>query len=181
MKGLMTAAVAGLLVAAAQPAMSQALTAADVGTQPLTDVSATDYVKLAADADNFEIQSGRLAATKSRREDVRGFAKQMVADHTESSKALTAALSNQDRKITPPSTTLSAANKSKLDLLRKAPKGSFDQLYLQQQLEAHQLAWALHAGYAQTGTDPTLKQVAQTVVPVVEHHLSSLKGMTGGL
>lgn len=181
MKGLMRAVVAGLLMAAAQPAMSQMLTTADVGTQPLADLSATDYVKLAADADNFEIQSGRLAATKSRREDVRGFAKQMVADHTENSKALTAALSNQDRKITPPPSTLSAANKSKLDLLRKAPKSSFDQLYLQQQLEAHQSAWALHTGYAQTGTDPALKQVAQTIAPVVEHHLSSLKGMTGGL
>lgn len=173
--------VAAGVAFAAAPSFAQTMTAADVGVQPVTGTSASDYVKLAADSDNFEIQSGRIAATRSRREDVRGLAKQLVADHTATTKSLMAALNNPDRKITPPSTTLSSANQSKLDLLRKAPKASFDQLYLQQQLDAHRTAWALHKGYADTGTDPSLKQVATTAVPVIERHLSSIKGMTGGM
>lgn len=180
MRNTLRAAVATLALFAAVPAVAQSMSASDVGVSPMTGTSATDYVKLAADSDNFEIQSGRLAAMKSKREDVKGFAKQMVADHTQTSKALMAALNNADRKIAPPSTTLSSANQAKLDLLKKAPKASFDQLYLQQQLEAHQTAWALHAGYAADGTDPALKQVATTAVPVVEHHLSMVKSMTAG-
>ncbi len=178
MRKLFLIAAGGLAFAAATPSFAQAT--ADM-TQSAGALSATDYVKMAADSDNFEIQSGRIAAAKSRRDDIKGFARQMITDHTESSKALMAALNNQDRRIAPPSTKLSAANQAKIDLLRKAPKGSFDQLYLQQQLEAHQSALALQQGYADNGTDPTLKQVAGTIVPAVQRHLSMVQGMTGSM
>ncbi|MEH3108388.1 MAG: DUF4142 domain-containing protein [Sphingomonas fennica] len=175
---------AGALAAAviAMPATAQVstattgtMTAADVGVSPLTGVSATDYVKMAADSDLFEIQTSRLAASRSRRPDVKEFARQMVTDHTTTSKALMAALSNKDRTIARPSTRLSAENDAKLTLLRKAPRDGFDNLYLQQQAEAHQKAWALHKGYATDGTDPALKQVASTAVPVIERHLTHAK------
>src|ERR1700712_195249 len=175
--GLAAAAAVGLIAA---PTMAQNMTSADVGASPMTGVSATDYVKFAADSDNFEIQSGRIAEMKSKRKDVKSFGQQMISQHTGTSKSLMAALSNKDRKIAPPSTKLSAANEAKIDLLRKAPKNSFDQIYLQQQLEAHQTAWALHKGYSTDGTDPSLKQVASAAVPIVEGHLSMLKSMTPG-
>lgn len=168
------------LALTAVPSLAQTMTPTDVGVSPLAGTSGTDYVKLAADSDNFEIQSGRIAATKSKRKDVKSFGQQMITQHTGTSKSLMAALNNQDRKITPPSTKLSAANEAKIELLRKAPKNSFDQIYLQQQLEAHQAAWALHKGYATDGTDPSLKQVASTALPVVEGHISMLKSMTSG-
>lgn len=157
------------------------MSATDVGVSPLTGTSATDYVKLAADSDKYEIMSSKIALMKSKRQDVRGFAKMMIVDHTGSTKSLMAALSNQDRKITPPSMMLSSDNQAKIDLLRKAPKASFDQLYLQQQMQGHQNAWALHDGYATDGTDPTLKQVATTIVPAVERHLAMLKTMNAGM
>jgi len=96
----------------------------------------------------------------------------------QTSKSLMAALSNADRKITPPSMTLSAANIAKVQLLKKAPKASFDNLYLQQQMQTHQMAWSLHKGYATDGTDPALKQVASTAVPIVEMHLQHLKSLS---
>jgi putative membrane protein len=180
MRNLFRAAAATVALVVAVPLMAQTMSATDVGVSPMTGTSATDYVKLAADSDNFEIQSGRIAAMKSHRKDVKSFAKQMVSDHTGTTKSLMAALNNQDRKITPPSMTLSAANQSKIELLRKAPKNSFDQIYLKQQFEAHQSAWALQSGYATDGTDPSLKQVAATAVPIIEGHLSMLKGMGAG-
>jgi putative membrane protein len=181
-------AAAALLIAApsiaqmsSPTATSGMMSATDVGVSPLTGTSATDYVKLAADSDNFEIQSGRIAAMKAHRKDVKSFGSQMISDHSGTTKSLMAALNNKDRKIVPPSTKLSAANEAKIDLLRKAPKNSFDQIYLTQQLEAHQNAWALHKGYATDGTDASLKQVASTAVPVVESHLSMLKSMNTGM
>ncbi|MET0248669.1 MAG: DUF4142 domain-containing protein [Sphingobium sp.] len=157
---------------AAPPAASMS---ADPGIAPLTGVSATDYVKLAADADMYEIQSSRLALTRSKRADVKSYAREMISDHTLTSKSLIAALKNKDRTIAAPSTRLSSDNAAKIELLKKAPKASFDDLYLQQQAQAHQTAWALHKGYATEGTDPALKQVAATAVPVIERHLGHAK------
>jgi putative membrane protein len=44
-------------------------------------------------------------------------------------------------------------------------------------MTAHQKAWALHKGYATEGTDPALKQVAATAVPIVERHITHLKSL----
>lgn len=154
------------------------MTATDVGVSPLVGTSATDYVKMAADGDLYEIRSSEIALQKSKRPDVKDFARQMIADHTTTSKSLMAALSNKDRKITTPLTMMSASNDAKVTLLKKAPKASFDDLYLQQQAQAHQNAWALHKGYASDGTDPALMQVASTAVPIIERHLAHAKGLT---
>lgn len=170
-----------LALAFASPALAQHSAShmtsmpADPGVSPLTGVSATDYVKLAADADMYEIQSSRLAATRSKRADVKSYAREMISDHTLTTKSLMAALKNKDRTIAPPSTRLSSENAAKIELLKKAPRDSFDDLYLQQQAQAHQAAWALHKGYATDGTDPALKQVAMTAVPVIERHLGHAK------
>lgn len=165
------------VVAQDMMASTGSLTPTEVGVSPLSATSATDYVKLAADSDNYEIQSSRLALTKSKRDDIKSFAQQMITDHTGTTKALMAALKNDDRMIARPSTKLSAANAAKIALLKKAPKATFDDLYLQQQAQAHQAAWALHKGYATDGTDAALKQVASTAVPVIERHLQHAKQM----
>lgn len=173
-----------LALAAAMPAAAQISAAntgtmapADVGVSPLMGTSATDYVKMAADSDMYEIASGKLALQKSRRDDVKGLAREMIADHMTTTKSLMAALDNKDRKIAKPSPRMSAANDAKLALLKKAPRANFDNLYLQQQAEAHQSAWALHKGYATDGTDPALMQVASTAVPVIERHLAHVKSL----
>lgn len=178
---IFSGAAALILVApvAAQDMMATtgSMSSTETGVSPMSGVSATDYVKLAADSDMYEIQSSRLALTKSKRDDVKAFAQQMVTDHTGTTKALMAALKNNDRTIARPSTQLSSANAAKLALLKKAPKATFDDMYLQQQAQAHQAAWALHKGYATDGTDPALKQVASTAVPVIERHLQHVKQM----
>jgi putative membrane protein len=185
MKKHLLAASAFAFVASMTPAFAQdpttmtgSMSATDVGASPMTGTAATDYVKLAADSDNYEIQSSKLALTRSKRPDVKALAHQIITDHMQTSKALMAALSNSDRKIAPPPMTLSAANMAKIELLKKAPKASFDDLYLQQQMQAHQMAWSLHKGYATDGTDPALKQVASTAVPIIEMHLQRVKALS---
>lgn len=171
-----------LALAIVSPAFAQMSTsstgmmsATDAGVSPMMGVSATDYVKLAADADMYEIQSSRIALMRSKRADVKAFAKEMITDHMLTTKSLMAALKNNDRTIAKPSTMLSTDNAAKIALLKKAPKASFDDLYLQQQAQAHQTAWSLHKGYATDGTDTALKQVASTAVPVIERHLGHAK------
>jgi putative membrane protein len=166
-----------LALAVPLPATAQvaATTPPTATMTPQTGLSAQDYVKLAADADMYEIQSSRLANTKAQRKDVKDFSKQVVADHMMTSKALMAGLRNKDRTITRPANKLSADKAAMIELLRKAPRDQFDNLYLQQQAQAHQQAWAIHKGYATDGTDPTLKQIASTAVPVIERHLTHVQ------
>ena len=174
-------AVSAPAFAQAQMAMPMpagtAMTATDVGVSPLTGISATDYVKMAADSDMFEITTGRLAGTKGQSSAVKSFGREMVTDHMGTTKALMAALRNADRKIARPSMRMSSDNAAMVTLLRKAPRANFDNLYLQQQMTAHQKAWALHKGYATEGTDPALRQVAAAAVPIVERHITHLKSL----
>ena len=170
-----TTGIAVPAIAQDTAATSGMMTASDVGVAPLTGTSATDYVKMAADSDNYEVQASKLALAKSRNPGIKAYAKQMIADHGQTSKSLMAALKNGDRTITTPGLTLSGENANNIVLLKGAPKGSFDALYVQQQVTSHQKAWALHKGYATDGTDPALKQVASTAVPIVEGHIAHAK------
>ena len=178
-----TAALLACSIGALTPAVAKdptkvtgSLTSTDVGVSPIVGQSATDYVTAATDGDLYEIASSRLALSKTKNPNVKSFARQMIADHTTSAKSVEAALVNSDRKITKPSTKMSSVNTSKIELLKKAPKGSFDQLYMQQQQQAHQVAWSIQKGYVLDGNDPALKQVASTTLPVIERHIVSLKG-----
>lgn len=48
----------------------------------------------------------------------------------------------------------------------------FDRLYGRMQVAAHQEAVAMYSAYAQTGTDPSLRNFAAQVLPTLEMHLA---------
>lgn len=145
--------------------------------QPRTQVSATDYVKMSADALNYRIAASTLAMRKAERADVKAYAKADPMSAKKERDALYAALSNKDRKITRPSLTLSSQNAASLELLKKS-SSSFDNLYLTQMADAAPSMWALQKGYAMTGSDPALKQVATLSVPSVETGYTTARGLT---
>ena len=94
------------------------------------------------------------------------------------SATLMAALDNAQRKIARPSDQLPTDKQAMIDQLKATPKGpQFDTLYLGQQLQGHQQAWALQKGYATDGDDSALRQVAASAVPIVEQHLAMLKAL----
>lgn len=171
------------------PAVSQAqtataasgtMTAADVGASPMTGTTPANYAAWAADSDMYEIQSSKLALSKSKSPAVKTLAREMIADHTTTTKALMAALPKTSPKVPKPPMTLSADNAAMIAQLKQASGSTFDAMYMQQQLQAHQKAWALHKGFATDGTDPALQQVAASAVPIIEKHLQHLKSAPAG-
>ena len=163
---------------AAASASTGAMTADQVGVAPATGTSTTDYVAQAAASDQFEIEAGRVAEHKAKRKDIRQFAASMVKDHGKLSGSLDGALDNAQRKIAKPSDQLSSDKQAMIDQLNNTPRGSaFDNLYLTQQLAAHQQAWALQKGYATDGDDVALRQVASAAVPTIEEHLTMIKAL----
>lgn len=175
---LLSFAPVPVLAQAVSPATSGTMTSADVGVAPIASQSAPNYVVAAADANLYLIKAAQLAATRAQRDDVKAYARRLLAETQGSHRALMAALKNDQRTIRAPSSNLSSDRAALLKLLQKAPKSAFDNLYLTQSTQVLQSAWAIHKGYAQDGTDPALRQVAGTVVPVLENELTTSKSLT---
>jgi putative membrane protein len=163
---------------AAGSSQTGSMTGEDVGVPPMTGVSTSDYVAQVAAGDLYEIEAGHIAQGKARTNAVKAFASTMIKDHGAMSSTLMAALDNAQRKIAHPSDQLPTDKQAMIDQLKATPKGpQFDSLYLGQQLQAHQQAWALEKGYATDGDDASLRQVAASAVPIVEQHLAMLKAL----
>jgi putative membrane protein len=150
-----------------------------------TDAAATaptsnlTYVTEAARSDMYEIQSSQLAMTRGSSQQVKDFAKMMVADHTATTSTLKSALTAANMG-TPSQPTLDPRRQGMLTELNDATGADFDRAYVRQQLMAHQEALALHQGYAQNGDSGPLKGVAQAIVPKIQQHLTMLQGMAAG-
>ena len=143
---------------------------AEVNAAPPHLVGSEYAATLAAD-DLFEIQSARLALDKSPNPDVQALAQALLAAHRQSIAGLKAAAASAQ----PPIRVAPALNpdqQARLDALRSLAGPGFDHTFLQQQVEAHEQALKLIAGFAEDGDVPTLKQQAQTIEDPVHQHLT---------
>lgn len=156
-------------------------------TPPVTAASSSDaaplardaYVGMAAASDLFEIQSSQLALSRAQSPAVRDFAQMMVADHTNTTRQLTAAA--QAAGMGPIAPALLPMQARMMDQLRAAGSGAaFERVFLDQQVQAHQMALALHSNYGKNGDTPLLRAVALAAMPVVQAHLDRVRQMAGG-
>jgi len=133
---------------------------------------AATYVAMAAAGDQFEIQSSQIALIKAFSADVRNFAQMLISDHTQLDSKLVAAATASG--LAAPIPMLSADQQQMLNDLQAASAGlSFDQLFLHDQIIAHEMALALHSNYATLGDTLGLRAVASSAVPVIQMHLNS--------
>lgn len=122
----------------------------------------------AAEADLFEIESGRLAAGMGSHPDVRAYGQMLVDDHTRASADLMAVI-NGAGIVPPPPPVLSPARAQQLDMLR-ASGPNFDVVFLQSQIMAHEEGLALHRACSDSAGPPTAA-VHASLVPVIQAHL----------
>lgn len=137
----------------------------------MTALTAQDYVAQAAAADMFVIDSARLAANNAENPQVKDFARTMIADHTKASNELKTLAASMQPQLTIPS-ALPSEMQMQLDQLKDANGAAFDQMYLSQQIPAHQRALNLHRAYAQNGAEAQLKSFAEGTANVVQGHLT---------
>jgi putative membrane protein len=132
--------------------------------------SPAQYVAQASSIDLFLIGASELALRKSSSARTREFAQVEIAAH----KGTSAQLSLGGRRLNLlPSATLSARHQAMLNDLERSAE--FDALYRRDELAVHQEAEALHGRFAVAGTSPTLRPVAQLILPIVQRHLRMLK------
>ena len=155
-------------------------------TPPITSSSSNDatplardaYVGMAAASDLFEVQSSQLALTRAQSPAVRDFAQMMIADHGNTTRQLITAA--QAVGIGPVAPALLPTQARMMQRLGAAGSGpAFERVYLDQQVEAHRAALALHSHYAQDGDTPQLRTVAAAAAPTVQVHLDRVRQLAG--
>lgn len=147
---------------------------------PAPQIDPANYVQTAGMSDLFEVEAGKVATRRARSSEVRGFARMMVKDHTESTRKIRSAVAASNLGIRLP-TALDPQHQDKLAELRSAPRAEFDQLYMEGQVEGHQDALKLQQSYGESGGDPNLKAGASELVPIVQHHLDEAQTVLSGL
>lgn len=132
---------------------------------------AAAYVDAAGKSDMFEIESSQIALQRSQSNKVKAFANMLVRHHKQTTAATMAAAKKAG--MNPPPPAPDAGIQASLDELRNAPAESFDQVYLAQQIPAHQAALDLHQSYAAGGDQPALRASAKSAVPIVKQHIEA--------
>jgi putative membrane protein len=154
---------------------AQDATSAAVGTTSATAAAATNstdaFVTGLVTSGMYEIDAGKIAATKAKDPAIKSFARMMVADHTAMSKEADPAIKASGKPIP---TELDERRKGLIDNLNAANPADFDAAYLSQQEAAHQEALTLLKGYADGGDDAGLKAVATGAIPKVQAHLDKI-------
>ena len=117
----------------------------------------------------FEIESSRLALTRSQSKLLKEFADQMMGDHTRAANRVRQVLAEMG--ASPPPAMLEPAHQEQLDALKAANNQAFDKAYLEVQYTAHVDAIAVVRDYAHTGDNERLKKLAADVLPLLQSHL----------
>lgn len=126
--------------------------------------------------DMYEIDAGRIALQRSQDNDVKRFAQMMIDDHGRTSNEVRAMLAQQAVAVTLPNTP-DAEVESRLNALRAAPAETFDQTYVDQQIQAHETALALLRSHARDGDNQVFRDWADRTAPAIENHLQMARGL----
>jgi len=142
------------------------------------DMTAQQFVMMAAQSDMFEIESSQLALTKAENAEVKEFAQQMINDHTAQSKKLMTTA--QAAGVDVPE-TMAASEKvtERLQTLQGAEGDEFTAQYIELQQAGHEEAVALFESYAENGENAELKSFAEQSLPILRQHLEHAQGLEG--
>src|SRR5688500_16519084 len=115
--------------------------------QDLTPEGRGAYVAVAGAADQFAIRSAEIALEKAARPEVRDFAESMLTEHRAALEQLgEAARSAGLAELLPPG--MLPMHWDMLRNLENASGSHFDEIYIDQQVDAHEVAVELHRNFA---------------------------------
>jgi putative membrane protein len=168
--GLASAAVLGLSLGGCGAMGAMGMGGAAMAAMP---TSAAQYVPMAAASDMYEIQSSQLVMQGGQNAEVRRFAQMMVDHHTRTTATLTAAA--RAAGMTPPPPALDARKAEMIRQLQAVSGMERERLYVQQQVMAHEEAFALHSKYAADGDRAELRTAAAAAVPIIQQHRTEIR------
>lgn len=127
-------------------------------------------------ANMAEVETGKLALSKSQNAEVKTFAQQMIDDHGKALSELQTLA--QAKGVTLP-TELDAKHKAMAAKLEKLSGDAFDKEYMKQAgLNDHKATHAKLQKISKSAKDPEVKAAADKTIPTVEQHLKAAQQMS---
>lgn len=164
--------VAGLLCAVLAAAAGRPAAGDDKGgDKPFDDAT---FVKKAAIGGMFEVESSKLAETKSTNDLVKKFADRMVKDHTKANEELMT-IAKGMQAVVPEK--MDAKHQKMVDQLSAASGADFDAAYIAEQVKAHDKTVALFKQASTEARNAQLKEFASKTLPTLEEHHKMAKDL----
>lgn len=148
-------------------------------SQPMATLAATTattadtFVPMAVSSNLLEIESSRLALSRSRDPQVHRLANEMIRDHRRASRRMASVA--QASGIAMPSAMLNMRHQRMLDQLAGTPDAEFDVAYLALQSQAHDEAITLFRTYGTNGENPRLAAFARQTLPTLQRHATHVQ------
>jgi len=140
---------------------------------PDPDTTARHFIILASIGNLQEVSSGKLAAQKAVRTDVKSFGQMMVSDHGGAEQKLLQLARARNYQI-----PAAATDAPPPDLnLSKASGDDFDRMYIHAMVSGHRNTVMMFQDYAVTGKDPEVRKFAQQMLPTLKAHLAAIKAL----
>jgi putative membrane protein len=133
------------------------------------------FVRTAAIAGMFEVHLGKLAAERTKNDDVKKFAEMMVKDHTAANEELKAAA--KAAGIAVPD-KIDDAHQQKYEAFKAYKGKDFDGDYMKQMVKDHTDAVALFTQASKEAKHKELRDFATKTLPVIQGHLDKAKKLS---
>jgi putative membrane protein len=160
-----------MLAAPALPAQAQSVSPTANNAKPGSALNTNVFLGKAVTANQFEIESSKIAVQKARNEDVKRFAQQMIDDHTKAGQDLQAAV--QQAGVEMPAPLDGPQHAAIVERIGKA--SNVDAEYVQAQLKAHQDAVRLFQTYSNGADNGPIQQFASNTLPTLQMHLQHVE------
>jgi putative membrane protein len=169
--------VSALLSLAAGSGAANAQTAAPLEAPAMLNAVDFNFVSQANLGAPFQLDSGRIAETKSTSAAIRSYAHLMVTSHIPVVDALNTIL--QRKHVTPLNPLLHGAYQAMLSTLKADSGAALDRDYVDGQLEYQKGNAALFEQEIQNGSDRDLKEFARQTLPKIQDHLQRVLKLAG--
>jgi putative membrane protein len=166
MKRLLAMAPFALLMAG--PALAQQVAA--TGNAATSQLNQTDrrFLNAAATGGLAEVDAARIAEEHATKDQVKQFARQMIADHGKANEELKALAAEEGAK---PPAAPDAKQKAAANHLKTLSGAAFDRAYVRDEIKDHKTTIALFQKEAKSGQDAKLKAFAAQTLPTLQKHL----------
>jgi putative membrane protein len=132
------------------------------------------FVKKAAEANEAEVELGKLATEKGQSDDVKKFGQRMIDDHSKANDQLKQVASSKGVDVP---NDLSAKDKATKDRLSKLSGEKFDRAYMNDMVKDHTKDVAEFRRESKTAKDPDVKNFAAQTLPTLEDHLKEARSL----
>lgn len=143
------------------------------GQAPDPDTTARHFLIMASIGNLQEAGSGKLAAKKATRTDIKLFGEMMVKDHTDAEEKLLQLAKSKGYQLPTASTDTPPPDLN----LSKASGDDFDRMYIHAMLSGHGSTVMMFQKYAITGKDPEVRAFATQMLPTLKAHLAAVKAL----